>query len=188
MVVLFKLFDTHTGGVCDFTKHPHCVQRPPEFFENHLQGEKVKELMQYETATVVILERPALNRKCSMDHAKEHNDWLTFPSKDHKVNITRCTLLAATNSNKTQELAKFTKQHDEWFEFIRGASNLTHSAGFPFLKWYDDVPRVVEVPFDILVDKQRSKNVFRSIWETAGLDPDAARGYGKQLADAVASV
>lgn len=139
--IVFKLFDTHTS----------------------LPRAKVRELMQHENATVVMLERRAVDRKCSLDHAYAHQDWRTHPDLNHTVNRTACKLLAETDRTKQQALAKFAKRHDEWFQFIREASAEANAA----LR--------IEVPFGVWVHKQRSRNVIQSIWEAAGLD--AAAGW-----------
>lgn len=103
--IVFKLFDTHTG-----------------LLPRRLPRAKVRELMQHENATLVILERPAVDRKCSLDHAYAFQDWRTHPDLNHTVNRTACKLLAETDRTKKQALAKFTKRHDTWFQLIRGAS------------------------------------------------------------------
>ena len=137
-----------------------------KLFDTHLPTASVKELMRHENATVVVLERSAVDRKCSLDHAYTHHDWSTHPDQNHKVNRTACKLLAETDMTKNRALAKFTKQHDEWFQLIRGASAEVNAA------------LCVEVPFGVWVHKQlqRSRNVLKSIWAAAGLD--AAAGMG----------
>ena len=153
--IVFKLFDTHWTGY-----HTGETFNTAEY----LPTASVNELMRHENATVVVLERSAVDRKCSLDHAYTHHDWSTSPDQNHKVNRTACKLLAETDMTKNRALAKFTKQHDEWFQLIRGASAEANAA----LR--------VEVPFDVWVHKQRSRNVLKSIWAAAGLD--AAAGMG----------
>ena len=128
------------------------------FPEHDVSREQVRKLLQSENITVVVLERPAEDRKCSRDFAVETGNWITHPGENHHVNHTACKLLVRTSKAKAAELQAYTKTHDKWFDFVRGASKSAHAA----LR--------LEVPFGVWTDPRRSRNVLHSIWAAAGLE------------------
>jgi len=155
VAIVFKLFPEHVAHGSAYWAEGH----PEDKGKRAVSRDQVRKLLQNKNITVVVLERPAEDRKCSVDAAYDTGNWGNNPGENHHVNHTACKLLVRTSKAKAAESKAFTKTHDDWFDLVRGATKSAHAA----LR--------LEVPFGVWTDPRRTRNVLHSIWAAAGLEP-----------------
>ena len=83
-----------------------------KIFENHMKSSetKLRELLGHKDSLVIILDRPPMPRKCSLDHALLQNDWAAKHDL-HSFNRGLCHTLAISPKEMT-----FVESHIKWIQ------------------------------------------------------------------------
>ena len=134
-----------------------------KLFSSHLvPSAEVSRLFADAGSAVVVLERDAVQRHCSLKFAHQQGDWATAPVAGRSVPCHACR----TERCRVVRSA-FVEDHAAWFAFVRcAAAAAASSRGSPAL----------EVPFAEWTDPAKSSAVLRAVLDLgsgAGVDAGA---------------
>ena len=130
-----------------------------KLFDGHLATVRgVADLVAQPETLLVVLERNALDRMCSLAWAKANNDWRHSP---HGTPLAECRKGFKRNGTAV----RIERHNNAWFETVRRSAAKARKIAF-------------ELPFEAWTDAKQSPAVLRALWALADLPPNRSTAVG----------